>query len=439
MALRHVLPGGWREDPATPDDAKVRVSIAGVDVRSLADRFGTPLYVYDEAHILDRLRAFREAFGDETVLVYAGKAFLCGALVRILDREGWWIDVVSEGELETARRAGCPPGRILMHGNAPPVRELAIAAEMGIGRVVVDHEGEIGILSGLAANRRPLPVLLRLNADVAAETHEKVRTTGVRAQFGMTPAAAARAAEAAASAPGVELAGVHIHVGSQIRDLDTFRRAAIALVDFVAGRRSRFGGRVDLDLGGGLGVPYTAQDPPGDPGGLARAIREGLSDAGADDRLGEYRLLVEPGRSVVATAGCTLYRVEVRKRLPDGGDVVALDGGLSDNPRPALYGQRYEVRSVTRAGDPHDRVFHVVGRHCETGDRISDEAALPADTAPGDVVAVLVTGAYAFSMSSRYNGLRRPAVVFVREGHVREVVRREGLEDLLSCDLALDG
>lgn len=429
--LGPLLPAGWAEGDAG-------VAIGGVSLSEVASRFGTPCYVVDVSHIRARLRAFREAFGGDAILAYAGKAGLYGALVRLLAEEGWWVDVVSVGELEVAVRGGVPPGRTLLHGNAKPERELAAAVARGIGRVVVDHPGEVHRLARAAGGAGEVPVLVRLNADVAAVTHEKVRTTGARAQFGMDAATAAEAVRAARAAPGVRPAGVHIHAGSQIVDVDTFRRAAAAVVDFAEPLRGAFGETVDLDVGGGLAVPYRRGDPAPSPAEFARAVRAGLEGAGA--RPGAYRTWVEPGRSVVATAGVTLYRVEARKRLPDGREVVAVDGGLSDNPRPALYGQSYEVLPVRSAGhdEPGTRV-RVVGRHCETGDRIAEDAALPASLGPGDLVAVPVTGAYAYSMASRYNGLGRPPIVWIAGGEAREVVRREGIEDLVACDRVLAG
>ncbi|MDH3734168.1 MAG: diaminopimelate decarboxylase [Gemmatimonadota bacterium] len=429
MTLKRLLPESWEQRDG-------RVFLGGVDLAELAEEYGTPAFVTDEAHLVSRLASFRSAFGDRAALVYAGKAFLCGALVKHLVRAGWWIDVVSTGELEIATRAGMPLGRTLMHGNAKPRSEMAEAVSRGVGRIVVDHPGEIDVLDRLARTSGTRPaVLLRLNADVAAETHEKVKTTGDRAQFGMDPVSAAAAAARADEAVGIELAGVHIHVGSQIRDPDTYRRAASAVVDFVEPLRARFPERVDLDLGGGMPVPYLRDDDAPGVAAFAGAVLGGLDTARATDRLGDYRLLVEPGRSVVATSTITLYRVEARKRLPSGREMIAVDGGLSDNPRPALYGQQYEVLAVARADGPSDTRFHVVGRHCETGDIINVDASLPDATAPGDVVAVPSTGAYAYSMSSRYNGLRRPPVLYVREGGVREVVRRETFDDLVSCDL----
>ncbi len=429
--MRHILPDSWRVDSGV-------AAVGGVSLLDVVGAHGTPTLVTDEGHLLTRLAAFRSAFGDETALVYAGKAFLCGALVQCLERAGWWVDVVSTGELEIATRSGMAPGRVLMHGNAKPRAELAEAVRCGVSRIVVDHPGEIAVLAGIAREvGRDAHVLVRLNADVAAVTHEKVKTTGASAQFGMDPATAATDLADAARADGVVLAGVHIHVGSQIRDLDTFGRAAAAVTEFVEPLRDRFPERVDLDLGGGMPVPYLREDPETGIADFGAAVLGGLADARAAERLGAVRLMVEPGRAVIATSTLTLYRVEARKRLPDGRELVAVDGGLSDNPRPSLYGQRYEVLSVSRPDAPHDHRFHMVGRHCETGDVINEEALLPAGTAAGDILAVPVTGAYAHSMSSRYNGLRRPAVVWVRGAETRPVVRRETFDDLIACDTVL--
>lgn len=424
------------------------VSIGGVRLSNIAERIGTPAYVVDEPHVEARLAEFREAFGPDVTLVFAGKAALYGALVKLLDRAGWWIDVVSSGELAVAMAAGLEAGRTLMHGNAKPPSEIERAIEAGVARLVIDHPGEVDLVSGGAAalragdgeadpERDEVAVLIRLNADVAAVTHEKVRTTGAGAQFGMDARAAARAVERAARSSGVRPAGVHIHVGSQITDVDTFRRAARAVVEFAAPLRDAFGETIDLDLGGGLAVPYVRGDRAPPVAELAAALRTGLEEARAPARLGRYRLYIEPGRSVIATAGVTVYRVVARKRLPDGREVVAVDGGLSDNPRPSLYGQRYEVLPVGGSGGEPETPVRVVGRHCETGDLISDAAPLSAGLGPGDLVAVPVTGAYGYSMSSRYNGLARPPVVWVRDGEARVVVRRETIADLTACDLEI--
>lgn len=433
--MKHVLPVSWTESGG-------RVRVGGVALTELAARFGTPLVVVDESHLEDRLSRFRAAFGADAGLTYAGKAFLCGALVRLLDREGWLVDVVSGGELELVRRAGFPGRNVILHGNAKSASELERAIGYGVGRIVIDHPDEVDDLRKAAAatgaDHRP-DLLLRLNVDLIPETHEKVRTVGPGTHFGMSPSAAASVAHRIAGGGEWRLAGVHIHAGSQIRDPALFSRVAEAAVDFVARLRLCFPGTVDLDLGGGLAAPYRAGDEVPSPREYAEALEAGLRRSEAEARLGAYRLIVEPGRSVIANAGLTLYTVHARKRLEGAGEALAVDGGLSDNPRPSLYGASYEVLNASRGSGEAERSFRVVGRHCESGDVIAPAATLPGDTAAGDVLAIPGTGAYVFAMSSRYNGVGRPAVVFVRAGTAREVVRRETDDDLLACDLSLGG
>ena len=432
-ALRRVLPTSWT---GVGDRARV----GGVTPADLAARFGTPLVVVDERHLEERLAAFRAAFGPDVNLTYAAKAFLCGALVRRLDREGWFVDVVSGGELELVRRAGFPMARVLLHGNAKSVAELARAVELGVGRIVVDHPDEIGDLLNAAravgAHRTPA-VMLRLNVDLAPDTHEKVRTVGPGAHFGMGFSSAAEVAREVAAAGDIRLTGVHIHAGSQIRDPGLFARVAKAAVHFVAPLRDCFPDAVELDLGGGLAAPYRAGERVPSPRRYAESLRAGLHRARARERIGAHRLIVEPGRSVIANAGLTLYRVHARKRLDGAHEILAVDGGLSDNPRPSLYGASYEVLNVSRPPDGAETAFRVVGRHCESGDVVAPSAVLPDGSRVGDLLVVPATGAYVFAMSSRYNGVGRPAVVFVRDGAAREVVRRETDDDLLACDLAL--
>ncbi|MYG19162.1 MAG: diaminopimelate decarboxylase, partial [Gemmatimonadales bacterium] len=339
-------------------------------------------------------------------------------------------------------RTGCPGRNVILPGNAKAACELERAIVYGVGRIVIDHPDEIGGLrnasAATGADHRP-DLLLRLNVDLTPETHEKVRTVGPGTHFGMSPSVAASVARRIAGAGEWRLAGVHIHAGSQIRDPALFSRVAEAAVGFVAPLRRRFPGTVDLDLGGGLAAPYRAGEEVPSPREYAEALEAGLRRSEAEARLGAYRLIVEPGRSVIANAGLTLYTVHARKRLEGAGEALAVDGGLSDNPRPSLYGASYEVLNASRGCGEAERSFRVVGRHCESGDVIAPAATLPGETAVGDVLAIPGTGAYVFAMSSRYNGVGRPAVVFVRAGRAREVVRRETDDDLLACDLSLGG
>lgn len=428
--MKDVLPETWCR-------AGSGVEVGGVPLERLAAEHGTPLYGVDEGHVRSRLQRFRAAFGPDATLVYAGKAFLCGALVRILDEAGWWVDAVSGGELELARRAGLDPGRVVLHGNAKSGPELEAAVRLGVGRVVVDHPGEIDALARVVDPAHPVRLLIRLNLDVRPDTFDKVKTVGAYAHFGMDAATAREAIAGLDDRPGLRLAGVHIHVGSQIRDLEVFHRAAAALVEFVEPVRDRFAGPPELDLGGGLGVAYVEGDVAPTPEAYAASIRDGLADAGAAERLGDHALWVEPGRSVIANAGITLYRVQAHKTVAGLGRVLAVDGGLSDNPRPSLYGARYEVLNASRPEETHDQPFRVVGRHCETGDVVAESARLPAATREGDLLVIPATGAYVYAMSSRYNGLGRPPVVFVAGGAARVAVRRETHEDLLACDASL--
>lgn len=431
--MNRVLPVSWTE-------SKGRAHVGGLALADVAARFGTPLVVVDQRHLEDRLARFRAAFGPATGLTYAGKAFLCGALVRLLAREDWLVDVVSGGELELVRRAGFSMENVILHGNAKSAAELERAIAYGVGRIVIDHADEVGDLqkaaAAVGAGHRP-DLLLRLNVDLTPETHEKVRTVGPGTHFGMSPSVAASVARRIAGAGEWRLAGVHIHAGSQIRDPALFSRVAAAAVDFVAPLRLCFPETVELDLGGGLAAPYRVGEEVPSPRRYAEALMAGLLRSGAEARLGAYRLIVEPGRSVIANAGLTLYTIHARKPLDGAGEALAVDGGLSDNPRPSLYGASYEVLNASRAGGEADRAFRVVGRHCESGDVVAPSAVLPDDTDVGDVLAIPGTGAYVFAMSSRYNGVGRPAVVFVRDGAAQEVVRRETDDDLLACDLSL--
>jgi len=411
-------------------DRAGRLSIGGVDVVELAAEHGTPLFVYDEEHLRRRCREAVAAFGDG--VAYASKAFLCTAMAALAHQEGMALDVASGGELHVALAAGVPPGRLVLHGNNKSEAELRRARQAGVGTTVVDSFDEIGRLEALHAEdgRRPR-VLVRVTPGVEAHTHQYVRTGQEDTKFGFSVAsgAAARAVAALAGSPAVELAGVHAHIGSQVFRLSSFEQAVGVLAAFFAPL-----GLPELCVGGGLGVAYVTGESAPSITEWAAAVRAACRAAGVP---AETRVTAEPGRAVVAAAAVTLYRVGTIKRLDGIRTYVAVDGGMSDNPRPVLYGSGYEAFLPRAAGAERPLAATVVGKHCESGDVVVHDARLPADLAVGDVLATPVTGAYGHSMASTYNKVPRPPVVFVRDGRARLVVRRETHDDLLRLDLPL--
>jgi len=417
-------------------DADGRVAIGGVDLASLAERFGTPLYVYDEADLRARCRAYREAFGEGAA--YASKAFLCVAMAQLVNEEGLHLDVATGGELAVAVRAGFPPERIVFHGNNKSYSELQGALQLGVGRIAVDSFDEIERLEKLAADDGYLPSLhVRVTPGVEAHTHEFIETGSEDSKFGFSleRGDALRAVQRIVSGGALRLAGIHCHIGSQVFRLDSFGRAVDKMVGLVRAIEDATGAEVDeLNLGGGLGVRYLPADAPPTIAEYATAIREAvgkaLADAGARSR---PRLLTEPGRSISAVAGVTLYTVGTIKSI-EVRTYVAVDGGMSDNLRPVTYGAKYETFLPARAAAERPLVVTVAGKHCEQGDVIVRDARLPADLAVGDILATPVTGAYCQSMASNYNKVPRPAVVFVRDGDARVVVRRETEADLFRLD-----
>ena len=425
MALRDVLPQTWTENNG-------RASIGNVELSAIAERFGTPAYVFDVAHLESRLDQFTEALGDTGTPVYASKAFLCTALAALIAPTGWWVDVVSAGEAAIARRGGIPTSRILLHGNFKSEEEIALAVEGQVAITVVDSLGEIDRLEARAREAgEVIDVMVRLNEQVDLVTNQKVLTTGGYSKFGLTPDAADAAVGRIALSEQFRLRGVHLHAGSHISDPLLFGVILDRLAGFVAHHRSAFTtSPVLLDVGGGLSSPYLQTDPVLAPAEVMDAIRLALDATGLEDRIGPVEVMIEPGRALVANAAVLLYTVGVRKPLPAGGEMLALDGGLTDNPRPALYDSRYELLAVEHLDIAADHPFRVFGRMCET-DVLLDSVDLPESIGPGDLVAMPTAGAYTFSMSSRYNALPRPPVLFVKEGEVREVVRRETIDELL--------
>ncbi|MEY2566327.1 MAG: diaminopimelate decarboxylase [Actinomycetota bacterium] len=416
---RHLLPDSARIDEGGS------LSVGGVDVLGLVEEMGTPLFVYDEDHLRRRCQEAVAAWGED--VAYASKAFLCKAMAALAHEEGMCVDVSTGGELHVALAAGVPPTRLVLHGNNKSDAELGRAIDVGVGRIVVDSFDEIERIEALAP-AVPARVLVRVTPGVEAHTHEYVMTGQEDSKFGFSIASGA-AADAVARlrrSSAVELVGVHAHIGSQIFLLHSFAKEVEALAGFFTSLDLP-----ELCVGGGLGVAYVEGEEGAPMAQWAGTVRTACADAGIP---AATRLTAEPGRSIVASAAVTLYRVGTIKELPGIRTYVAVDGGMSDNPRPVLYGSGYEA-FLPRASDAErPLVATIVGKHCESGDVIVRDACLPADLAVGDVLATPVTGAYGHSMASTYNKVPRPAVVFVRNGEARVVVRRETLDDLLRLD-----
>lgn len=418
-------------DPTLVPDA-----IRAADLEALAERFGTPLFLYDEDALRQRCRTYVAAFGGGNV-AYAGKAFLCTAMARLVADEGLHLDVATGGEQHVALHAGFPPARLVVHGNNKSDDELDAALLAGAGRVVADSSGELDRLEERSAALGVIPtVLVRTTPGVEAHTHEYIETGTEDSKFGftVTDGIARDAARRVAASPALRFGGLHCHIGSQIQRLDPWSHAVAALA-LVA---DQLDAPVDeLSLGGGLGARYLAGDPPLEIDEYAAALRAAVHDHWPA-RLPAPKLLVEPGRSIAAPCAVTLYRVGTVKEIPGIGTYVAVDGGMSDNPRPVLYGAGYEAYLPARIAE--DRPLHcrVVGKHCEQGDVIVADAALPAGVQRGDLLATPATGAYGYSMASNYNKVPRPAVVFLRGGEARLVVRRETFDDLVRLDVVGD-
>jgi diaminopimelate decarboxylase len=423
-----------------PSSARVRngrVSIAGVDLLDIATRFGTPCFVYDEDELRVRCRAYAARFGENAA--YASKAFLCTAMARLVCEEGMSIDVATGGELFVALRAGFPPERVVFHGNNKSTEELRRALEAGVGRVVVDSNDELDRLHALVAEGLASPrVLVRVKPGVEAHTHEHIETGTEDSKFGFSlgHGDALAAVQRIVRDNTLTFAGVHCHIGSQVFRLDAFDRAIAKMVDLVAAIERTAGVLVEeLNLGGGVGVRYVASDAAPSIDEFASTLSESVGKALADTGVrSKPALLVEPGRSIAAPAGLTLYTVGTIKPIAGGRTYVAVDGGMSDNPRPVTYGARYEAFLPGRATADRTLAATVAGKHCEQGDIVVHDAVLPADVAVGDTLATPVTGAYGHAMASNYNKVLRPPVVFVRDGAARVVVRREAEEDLVRLD-----
>ena len=412
-----------------PDSAEVvdgRLRVGGCDLIELATEFGTPVFVYDEQHLRDRCREAVAVFGDG--VAYATKAFLCGAMARLAHEEGMCLDVATGGEMHVALHAGVPADRLVFHGNNKSTAELRGAVEVGVGRIVVDSFDELDRLDVLASQTGIAPkVLLRLTPGVKAETHDYIATGHDDSKFGFTVStgAAATAIERARNSDAVELVGVHAHIGSQVFVVSSFAKAAAVVAEVAAPYDL-----AELSVGGGLGVPYVADARAPTITEWGTAVLEACAAAGVTARVS-----AEPGRSIVAAAAVTLYEVGTIKRLPGIRTYVSVDGGMSDNPRPVLYGSGYEAFLPRAIAADRSQTVTVVGKHCESGDILVRDAAVPDDLAVGDILGTAVTGAYGHSMGSNYNKVPRPPVVFAAHGDARLVVRRETFDDLTRLDV----
>ncbi|TRX48746.1 diaminopimelate decarboxylase [Corynebacterium guaraldiae] len=426
-------------------DSNGVVSIGGVALTELAAEYGTPLYVFDEQDFRSRCRDMAQAFGGPEHVHYASKAFITKRIVRWVDEEGLCLDVASLNEAKLALAAGFPPERMTAHGNNKEDEYLELCVENGIGHVVLDNEEELSRLNSIAASAgRVQPVMIRVKPGVDAHTHEFIATAHEDQKFGisLSTGAAFEVARTVLESANLRLVGLHCHVGSSVFNADGFKLAAERVLSLYKRIHSELGVALDeLDLGGGFGIPYMEYEEALDVATLAKDLLDAVERTATELDITPPFVLVEPGRSLVGASAVTVYRVGTVKDVETGkADLpmrryLSVDGGMSDNIRPALYGSEYDVRVVNRRtqGEPVDS--RIVGFHCESGDILVNERRFPSDITTGDLLAFATTGAYQYMMASRYNGALRPAVVSVRDGKAQLMLRRETVEDLLALDV----
>jgi diaminopimelate decarboxylase len=418
------------------------LTIGGVSVAELAQEFGTPLYIMDEALIRQNCRNYVEAFRQHypnAAVAYASKAFLTTAMVALIEQEGMSLDVVSGGEIATAVKAGYPMSKTFFHGNNKTADELAFALQVGVGRIVVDSVHELELVNRVAGEAGITPkIFLRLTPGVSAHTHHYISTGQLDSKFGIPidMGMAMEATKLALALPHLDLVGFHCHIGSQIFDMEGFRVAASRMLQFVAEVKSQTGLAVaELNLGGGLGVRYTEADSPTTPDVMIKVVTDAVRAYCQEYSLDLPQLIVEPGRSIVGEAGTTLYTVGTIKEIPGVRTYLSVDGGMGDNIRPALYQAEYDCVIANKLGSPAEKVVTVAGRYCESGDKLIIDAKVADDVASGDLLAVFTTGAYSYAMASHYNRFAKPPVVFVADGKADLVVRRESFAELSTYDL----
>jgi diaminopimelate decarboxylase len=417
------------------------LQIGGCDTSDLAAQFGTPLYIVDEALVRQRCREFVNAFrasGLKFQVAYASKAFCVMAMCRIAEEEGMSLDVVSDGELYTAIAAGFPVERIHFHGNNKSIQEMEMAIDAKIGCFVVDNFIELHMLNAVAAEKnQKVKILLRITPGVEAHTHEFISTGQTDSKFGfdLGNGAAFRAVDEASKLSNIQILGIHSHIGSNIFEVEGFKMAVEKMIGFATQVRSELNVTFKVvNLGGGFGIRYVEGDTPLPVAEYVKAITDGIIDFFGKHQYPIPEIWVEPGRSIVGDAGTTLYTLGTSKDIPGVRKYVAVDGGMTDNPRFALYGSRYEAILANRAGERNEEVVSVAGKCCESGDMLIKDIELP-KVNPGDLLAVSCTGAYNYAMASNYNRIRKPAVVFVKDGHADLVVKRESFGNIVGNDV----
>ncbi|OBG68670.1 MULTISPECIES: diaminopimelate decarboxylase [unclassified Mycobacterium] len=443
--LLRLAPNVWPRNILRGDNGIA--SIAGIPVTQLAQEYGTPLFVIDEDDFRSRCRELATAFGGGQNVCYAAKAFLCTEIARWVDEEGLSLDVSTGGELAIALHADFPPERITFHGNNKSAAELTAAVKAGVGHVVLDSMTEIERLDAIAADAGIVQdVYVRLTVGVEAHTHEFISTAHEDQKFGLSVAsgAAMAAVRRVFATDHLRLVGLHSHIGSQIFDVDGFEVAAHRVIGLLHQIVDEFGvdktGQIStVDLGGGLGISYVGTDDPPPVADLAAKLTDIVGNESAAVGLPTPRLVVEPGRAIAGPGTITLYEVGTVKDVDVSSTAqrryVSVDGGMSDNIRTALYDAQYDARLVSRASDAPATLARIVGKHCESGDIVVRDAWVPDDLQPGDLLGIAATGAYCYSLSSRYNMICRPAVVAVRAGRSRLILRRETVDDLLSLEV----
>ena len=421
---------------------KGHLTIGGLDTVDLAKEYGTPLYVMDEDLLRENCRSFKQSidryYGGKGLVCYASKVFCCKEMYRIMMSEDMGLDVVSAGALYTAASVGFPMEKVCFHGNNKTDEELLMALEKNVGRIVVDNIFELERLNRLSCERgAKANIMFRIKPGIDAHTHDFVRTGQIDSKFGfaLETGEALEAVKKAISLEHIELSGLHCHIGSQIFDIDPFVLAAEVMMNFIAQVRDELGYEIkELDLGGGFGIKYTDADSPVPYDNYMEKVSEKVKAVCAEKNLKLPFILIEPGRSIAGPAGITLYTVGGIKHIPNIRTYVSVDGGMGDNPRYALYKSKYDFVNAVRASEPKSETVTVAGKCCESGDLLGEGAPIQR-TEEGDIIAVLATGAYNYSMSSNYNRIPKPPVVMVKDGTSRIIVKRETFDDIVRNDI----